>query len=109
MAQTQRIQVLLKPHLLEVVKTLSEEEDNTLSKTCAKLIEEALVARGISTARKTTPPAPSIMESVVVPEGITKTVVEKKTSELSGNNSPLDVNDLELLHKLKALKELGIF
>lgn len=45
---TQRIQVLLRPRALEVVKELSEQEDLTLSKTVAMLVNEALEARGVS-------------------------------------------------------------
>jgi hypothetical protein len=95
MAPAQRIQVLLKPDVLDTVKDLTEELDLTLSKTCSFLIEEALEARGkYSTKRRTSSVIPDDL-----PKDIRQTTVVKKTQ-------PLEDSDLELLSKLKKLKAL---
>ena len=74
---TQRIQVLLRPRALEVVKELSEQEDLTLSKTVAMLVNEALEARGVRVRTSS-----SVLEGIELPDNITKELVTKKTAQL---------------------------
>ena len=110
----QRIQVLLKPEVLEVVKDLTEELDLTLSKTVSKLVEEALEARGTysreqprkrktvdntASINRTDTLHSSVLTGIDLPQDIRQTTVTKKTQ-------PLEDNDLELLTKLKKLQAL---
>ena len=115
----QRVQVLLRPRVLEAIKELSAEEDLTLSKTCSMLVEEALISRGLfnkTTRRKEREEAQPAgqMAKDVVEAGLSHflqqavagsdthmTTVEKKTEAI-------DDEDLELLKKLKALKSVGL-
>jgi hypothetical protein len=92
----QRIQCLLKPRVLEIVKQLSEEMELTLSKTVALLVNEALEHRG-----HTIRPQPSVMKDIVPTDNVTQTIVTKKTEELEDS-------DLEMLRKLKLLKNAGL-
>jgi hypothetical protein len=92
----QRIQVLLKPKVLDIVKELSVELDLTLSKTVAMLVYEALEARGVKVK-----PSSSVLTDIKVPDNIQHTTVTKKTTDI-------DPEDLELLQKLKALKSVGL-
>ena len=92
----QRIQVLLKPKVLEIVKQLSTELDLTLSKTVALLCYEALEARGVKVK-----PSSSILTDIKIPDNINNELITKKTEEL-------DPEDLELLRKLKLLKNVGL-
>jgi hypothetical protein len=106
-APAQRVQVLLKPKVLEIVKELSVELDLTLSKTVAMLVYEALETRGVKVK-----PSSSVLTDIKipstdplrfsVPDHIEHTTVTKKTEEL-------DPEDLDLLKKIKTLKTLGLF
>lgn len=93
---SQRVQVLLKPTVLDIVKDLASEEDLTLSKTVALLVHEALEARGLYSRPKQRTHVP---QPITIPDGAT-TVARKV--------EPFIPEDQELLLKLKALKELGI-
>jgi DUF1009 family protein len=95
-APAQRVQVLLKPKVLDIVKELGKELDLTLSKTVAMLVYEALETRGVKVR-----PSSSVLTDIQVPEHIKQTTVTAKTTEL-------DPEDLELLQKLKALKSVGL-
>ena len=96
MSTSQRVQVLLKPKALDIVKQLSEELDLTLSKTVSMLVYEALEARGVKIR-----PSSSVLTDIQTPDNVTKTLVTKKTEELEDS-------DLELLRKLKLLKNAGL-
>ena len=96
-----RVQVLLRPEVLEIIETLSNKDGLALSKTCALLIEEMLEAKGLldrSTLRN---------RGRWQADSISK---NKKTDESSQKNTDTSVSeeDLELLRKIKLLKELGI-
>jgi hypothetical protein len=93
----QRIQCLLKPKVLDIVKQLSEELDLTLSKTVALLVYEALENRGVKVK-----PSSSVLTDIKVPDTVNKELITKKTEEL-------DPEDLDLLKKIKTLKTLGLF
>jgi DUF1009 family protein len=94
-APAQRIQVLLKPKVLEIVKELSVELDLTLSKTVAMLVYEALETRGVKVR-----PSSSVLTDIKVPDNINKDLVTKKTEP-----SPIDD---DFLKKIQILQELGL-
>lgn len=105
---SQRIQVLLRQQVLELVKELSEETDLTLSKTVAQLVEEALEARGLYDSKyhrgkgkfKEEPRSMSdVIAGAVAHTGVRSQLVSR-------NTEPLDQTDLDLLTKLKKLKAL---
>ena len=109
-APAQRVQVLLRPKVLELVKVLAEEENLTLSKVCSHLIEAGLIAKGVldpkspppqlrQVEREASPSVRSIL-GVDVPDNYNMTTTRKTTD--------LDQSDLDLLHKLKALKSVGL-
>jgi hypothetical protein len=105
-----RVQVLMRPKVLELVKVLAEEENLTLSKVCSQLIEAGLIAKGIidpkapppqlrEVVREVSPSTRSVL-GVDVPDNYTMTTTKRTTD--------LDQSDLELLQKLKALKSVGL-
>ena len=109
-APAQRVQVLLRPKVLDLVKVISEEENLTLSKVCSQLIEAGLLAKGVldpkspppqlrEVAREASPATRSIL-GVDVPDNYNMTTTKRTTD--------LDPSDLELLQKLKALKSVGL-
>jgi hypothetical protein len=98
MSTTQRVQVLLKPRVLEIVKELSQDQELTLSKTVALLVNEALEARGYST--KPTP-KPSVLKDIKIPDNVTQELVTKKTE-------PLPAIDEDFLKKIQMLQSLGL-
>lgn len=83
---SKRIQVLLKPDVMELVEGISEQDGLSHSKVASLLITEALCARGLVPGSKMT----------------VSTVMTNQS------NSETD-NDAELLKKVKLLKELGLF
>ena len=114
-APAQRVQVLLRPKVLDLVKVLSEEENLTLSKVCSHLIEAGLIAKGVLDPKSPPPQlkqvekeaSPSVRSilGVDVPENLHATTVTKRTVP---DNDLLSPDDLELLRKLKALKSVGL-
>jgi DUF1009 family protein len=96
MSPAQRIQCLLKPKVLEIVKQLSDELDLTLSKTVALLVYEALEARGIKVK-----PSSSILSDIELKDNITKELVTKKSE-------PLPAIDEDFLKKIQMLQSLGL-
>jgi hypothetical protein len=97
----QRVQVLLKPAVLELVKQLSEAENLSLSKQVSQLVQEALEARGLYSRRVSRSREDSVgdfLREAAVNRNMT---VTKKTTQL-------DPEDIELLQKLKSLKSLGL-
>lgn len=108
----QRVQVLLRPKILELVKILSEEENLSLSKACSILVEAGLIAKGmidpkappklLREVEKEASPSTRSVLGVDVPQD-RHTTVTKKTSDLD-----LTTEDLELLQKIKALKSVGL-
>lgn len=103
---TQRIQVLLKAQVLELVKELSEETGLTLSKTCAQLVEEALENRGVYDRQYHRGKQRAEMKSMsdVIAGAVAHTGVRSQL--VSRNTETLDPSDLDLLNKLKKLKAL---
>jgi hypothetical protein len=109
-APAQRVQVLLRPKVLDLVKVLAEEENLTLSKVCSQLIEAGLIAKGIIDPKappkllreveKEASPSVRAVLGVDVPDNYNMTTT-KRTTDLS-------TEDLELLQKLKALKSVGL-
>lgn len=95
-----RIQVLLRPRLLELVEQISEEDQTPTSAVCVKLIEEGLHARGydVTSASKTV-----VRPSTPDPEW-TEKVVSKNLK--AGSSADLTEKDLKLLEVLKMLKEI---
>ena len=94
-----RIQVLLRPVLLETVEQFAEEQGLTNSKACALLIDEAVRARGLTV--KTEPSPVEDLKASLPPEVADKvqmTTVTKKTE-------PLPADDAQML-KLKLMQEL---
>ena len=90
-----RIQVLLRPRLLELVEQISEEDQTPTSAVCVKLIEEGLHARGydVTSASKTV-----VRPSTPDPEW-TEKVVSKNLK--AGSSADLTEKDLKLLEVLK--------
>ena len=95
-----RIQVLLRPRLLELVEQISEEDQTPTSAICVKLIEEGLHARGydVTSANQTV-----VRPSTPDPEW-TEKVVSKNLK--AGSSADLTEKDLKLLEVLKMLKEI---
>jgi hypothetical protein len=111
---TQRVQVLLKPEVLELVKQLSDGNGLSLSKQVSQLVLEALEARGLYSRAKRQGISSFIAEAAAQ-SGMTSTVVAKKTEDLEPNDKRLlqtlmglDEADLGLLQKLKALQTAGL-
>jgi DUF1009 family protein len=95
-APAQRIQCLLKPKALDIVKKLSEELDLTLSKTVAMLVYEALEARGVKVK-----PSSSVLTDIKTTDNFTKELVTKKTEPSPAINE-------DFLKKIQMLQELGL-
>ena len=95
-----RIQVLLRPRLLELVEQIADEDQTPASAICVKLIEEGLHARGydVTSASKTV-----VRPSTPDPEW-TEKVVSKNLK--AGSSADLTEKDLKLLEVLKMLKEI---
>ena len=94
-----RIQVLLRPRLLELVEQIAEEDGNPSSAVCVRLIEEALHSRGYDVTSASKPPRPSVLP----PEWESTTV----SRNLKAEGTPeLTEQDLKLLQVLKMLKEI---
>ena len=101
-----RIQVLLRPRLLELVETLAEEDGTATSAVCVRLIEEGLHARGydVTSASKPSPRPSFVPEGSEWPEGWkAKTVSRNLKAEAS---EELSEKDMKLLEVLKMLKEI---
>jgi hypothetical protein len=103
MSTSQRVQVLLKPKALDIVKQLSEELDLTLSKTVAMLVYEALETRGVKVR-----PSSSVLTDIPIPDNVTKELVTKKSEPQSPTNAGLPAIDEDFLKKIKMLQELGL-
>ena len=106
----QRVQVLLRPKILELVKILSEEENLSLSKACSILVEAGLIAKGMidpkappkllrEVEKEASPSVRSVL-GVDVPDNYNMTTTKRTTD--------IDQSDLELLQKIKALKSVGL-
>ena len=129
MATTQRVQVLLRPTVLEIVKDIGEQEDLTLSKTVSMLVEEALISRGLFDKRYKAGNREAV--ALQKEEQKLETELEReeglerdeegyffRPEEVSGSDKhvtlvarktqQIDEEDLELLKKLKALKAVGL-
>lgn len=78
-----RIQVQLRPVMYPLVEALAEKSDISMSKMVSQLVEEALAHRGVIGNQ--------------APAAVAKPSPDDLTAE-----------DLVLLKKLKALKELGL-
>ena len=93
-----RVQVLLHPTVMEKIEQLSDEDGLPLSKQCALLVEEALEARG------------AIDRKSLRRKYSSTKVAENKRSKTNtdGVLNSLSAEDLDLLKKIKALKELGM-
>lgn len=96
----QRIQVLLRPKVLELVKDLAAEEGLTNSKMVAQLVEEALANRG-TFDKGSTSSAANATDSVDL-----KATLLSKVSESA---EAFDEDDLKLLKKIQMMKKLGLF
>ena len=109
---TQRIQVLLRDQVHELVKDLSKETGLTLSKTCAMLVEEALETRGLYDTRLMRGKQKNKKVEEEKPLGMADVIREavahsdKRSQLVSRNTETIDDSDLELLTKLKKLKAL---
>ena len=126
---TKRIQVLLRPRVLEVVEDLSEKEDFTLSKTVSMLVEEALISRGLFDKGYRTGNREAL--ALQKEEQKLQTELEReeglerdedgyffRPEEVSGlgkhvtlvakKTQAIDDEDLALLKKIKALKDVGL-
>lgn len=96
-----RIQCLLRPDVLKLVEEISEEQGLSASKVVSMLVEEALENRGLFDKSRLTKKAPSINEQMLGTKGVQSEVVARKTEDISEE-------DMKLLQKFKALKEMGI-
>jgi hypothetical protein len=125
-----RVQVLMRPKVLELVKVLAEEENLTLSKVCSQLVEAGLIAKGIIDPTptslmlrepKTPPPqlrqvereaSPSVRSilGVDVPYASSANAAKADNYNMTTTRKTTDLSteDLELLQKLKALKSVGL-
>jgi antitoxin component of RelBE/YafQ-DinJ toxin-antitoxin module len=132
MATTQRVQVLLRPTVLEIVKDIGEQEDLTLSKTVSMLVEEALISRGLFDKRYKAGNREAValqkeeqkLETELEREeglerdaegyffrpeqvsGAPRTVSGKYVTLSAKKTTPLEPDEYDLLVKLKKLKAL---
>jgi hypothetical protein len=127
---TQRVQVLLRPKVLDLVKVLAEEESLTLSKVCSQLVEAGLIAKGLidpkappkllrEVEKEASPSVRSIL-GVDVPYASSANASSANATEANAaeavnynmtttkRTTDLSTEDLELLQKLKALKSVGL-
>ena len=95
-----RIQCLLRPDVLKLVETISEEENLSASKVVSMLVEEALETRGVVNKSKGKKTLPSVFEETLGKEGVQAQVVASKAD--------LSDEDLVLLQKIKMIKEIGL-
>jgi len=95
-----RIQCLLRPDVLKLVETISVAENLSASKVVSMLVEYALETRGVSNKSKGKKTLPSVFEETLGKEGIKAQAVASKADVTD--------EDLILLQKFKALKEMGI-
>ena len=91
-----RVQVLLNPDLLEVVKQLSEEKGLSMGKTVALLAQEACMSRGLF----------SPGQELGTPTHTTEVVMKKTQPPQETDTSELTSEDMKLLKMLKVLKEM---
>ena len=90
---SKRVQVLLKPDLLETVEQIAKEQGLSLGKVVALLTEEAAINRGLYK------PGPKL-------DGWTTEVVSKKASPSPDSEAP--DSTMQLLKKIKALQDAGL-
>lgn len=97
---SKRVQVLLKPDLLETVEQIAKEQGLSLGKVVALLTEEAAIKRGLYK------PGPKL-------DGWTTEVVSKKAPPSPGDgyrhqDSEAPDSTMQLLKKIKALQDAGL-
>ena len=95
---SKRVQVLLGPKVLEQVEKLSEWEGVSLSRTCALLIREALMNRGLHFD-------PMLRDNM--PDGWQAGTKPVEAEPVQETNDP-DEETLRLLKKFKALQDAGL-
>lgn len=98
-ASKKRIQVLLRPRLLEPVESIAEDDGTATSAVCVRLIEEALLSRGydVNTGKQSARPSST-------PEGWKNQTVSRNLK--SGSTDDLTERDLKMIEILKMLKDV---
>lgn len=94
-----RIQVLLRPKVLEVVEEMAADERMPASKILVMLIEEALIHRGVDVSTWIPPTLRKAEEQGREHSTVSRNLKAEGTPELTEK-------DLKLLEVLKMLKEI---
>ena len=98
-----RVQVLLPPKVLKLVEGISEEEGESLSRTCSILIREALHNRGHAMG--------PLQTEAIKQDYISHREADKAKPEPIRRAEPATLPDeeaLALLQKFKALRDAGL-
>lgn len=98
MAKSQRIQVGFSTNAMEAIEKLSEQTGFSLSKVASILAEQSLISRGL--IQEVLPGANHL------PPEVSQSIKEESAAYEAGWKP--DDGDMELLKKIKLLKDVGM-